>query len=153
MSRPPSVAVAWAVLSVVFSEGRAAPEGCLDLGGLPRPVLSPEDQRFLDDFGRALRRFRGLSVDELLAELGPGKEYRTAASSPAISFLRGDTSGDGKLDLADAVCTLGHLFLGSGPCLYPLEEDALDTDDSGTVDITDPIHALDHRRAPTGSMP
>jgi hypothetical protein len=54
-------------------------------------------------------------------------------------FLRGDSNFDGKVDLSDAVTTLGHLFLGLGEpkCL-----DAEDADDSGTVEITDPILLL-----------
>jgi hypothetical protein len=55
------------------------------------------------------------------------------------AFLRGDANEDGKVDLSDAVYTLGHLFLGSAApgCL-----DAADADDSGTLEITDAIYGL-----------
>ncbi len=42
------------------------------------------------------------------------------------------------LDISDAVAALGYLFLGAAaPC-----RDALDTDDNGSIDITDPIYLL-----------
>jgi len=55
-------------------------------------------------------------------------------------FIRGNANADGAVDISDPVFTLIHLFLGSGgepPC-----EDALDTDDNGTIEITDAIYGL-----------
>lgn len=59
--------------------------------------------------------------------------------APPGSFLRGDATHDGVIDIADPVATLGFLFLGREglPC-----EDAADTDDSGVLGITDPIYTL-----------
>jgi len=53
--------------------------------------------------------------------------------------VRADASGDEKVDLSDAVATLGYLFLGGGelPCL-----NAADSDDSGVIEITDAIFLL-----------
>ena len=55
---------------------------------------------------------------------------------PGQSFRRGDTNGDGGVDVSDAVSVLGYLFLGdSAPtCL-----DAADADDSGKLDLTDAV--------------
>jgi len=51
------------------------------------------------------------------------------------TFLRGDANGDGAVDIADAVRVLFALFAGR-----PAEcDDALDTDDSGDLAVTDAI--------------
>ncbi len=57
---------------------------------------------------------------------------------PAV-FKRGDTDGNGDVDLSDAIVSLGYLFLGERrpSCL-----DAADVNDSGAVDIADPIGIL-----------
>lgn len=54
-------------------------------------------------------------------------------------FRRGDTNGDGRLDVSDPVATLGALFLGSDPiaCL-----DAADANDDGATDISDAVAVL-----------
>jgi hypothetical protein len=56
-------------------------------------------------------------------------------------FSRGDSSGDGKTDLSDAVYTLNYLFRG-GPEPDCLE--AADNDDSGAINVTDPVRLLNH---------
>jgi hypothetical protein len=73
----------------------------------------------------ALTRIEGLQLLDL--------------SPAAPEFQRGETNGDGKLDLSDAVVTLGYLFVGSGtpPCL-----DAADANDSGAVDLSDAVYTL-----------
>lgn len=55
-------------------------------------------------------------------------------------FIRGDANSDGGVDLSDPVAILNHLFAGDVDlaCL-----DAADADDSGSVQITDAIFALD----------
>src|SRR5262245_22505429 len=52
------------------------------------PALPPDDASLIEDFGAALERFRGLSVDEFLREFGPRKAYR------AFRFVRGDANRD-----------------------------------------------------------
>ncbi len=59
--------------------------------------------------------------------------------SPEPLFRRGDSDGDGKLSLTDAVRALNWLFLGAAA---PTCLDAADTDDSGVVNISDPIQVL-----------
>ncbi len=54
-------------------------------------------------------------------------------------FLRGDSNNDRKVDISDAISTLGWLFLGKDEprCL-----DAADANDDGKVDISDAIFEL-----------
>jgi hypothetical protein len=54
-------------------------------------------------------------------------------------FLRGDANRSGKVDITDAIGTLGFLFQGgeAPTCL-----DAADSDDSGEVNLTDVIYTL-----------
>lgn len=53
-------------------------------------------------------------------------------------FLRGDCTLDGQVDLADAQCQLEYLFLQAPvACL-----DAVDTDDNGTLNLSDPVKLL-----------
>ena len=55
-------------------------------------------------------------------------------------FIRGDTTADGVLDLADPVKSLEYLFIGGDmPCAS-----AADHDDSGTLDLGDAISLLDY---------
>ena len=58
-----------------------------------------------------------------------------------IAFFRGDTNGDGKTQISDAVNLLGFMFTGSGhlACL-----DAADMNDDGKLNITDPIRLLEY---------
>jgi hypothetical protein len=57
-----------------------------------------------------------------------------------LSFRRGDTTADGRLDITDAVALLGHLFLGAPGALACRR--SADADDSGRLEITDAIHLL-----------
>ncbi len=54
-------------------------------------------------------------------------------------FRRGDTDGNGSVELTDAILVLDYLFQGSGApgCL-----DTADSDDNGKVDISDAIRLL-----------
>ena len=61
------------------------------------------------------------------------------APRPPVTFRRGDSNGDGAVDLSDAVTTLGHLFVGNAEvhCL-----DAADSNDDDELNITDGIYTL-----------
>jgi hypothetical protein len=66
----------------------------------------------------------------------------TVTGDPASpSFRRGDSDGNGKLELTDAVRTLGWLFLGTK---QPACLDAADSDDNGKVELTDAIRGLNY---------
>ena len=59
---------------------------------------------------------------------------------PALEqgFLRGEASGDGSIDITDAVKILSYLFAGTGITCAS----SADGNDDGTVDITDAIYLL-----------
>ncbi len=61
---------------------------------------------------------------------------------PGDEFRRGDTDGNGALEITDPINNLSFQFLGTftPPCL-----DAADFDDNGKVEITDPIANLSHQ--------
>jgi len=54
-------------------------------------------------------------------------------------FVRGDSDGNGQVNISDAVVLLGYLFLGEAPvtCL-----DAADANDSGTINVADAAYSL-----------
>jgi hypothetical protein len=126
------------VALAIFSPFPLQAQKCLQ--PLPTSGITPQDQTFLEDFSAALRRFKGMSLEDFVAEYGPKKAYREGG---VPSFIRGDANGDGKVDLSDAVCTLSRLFLGTGSCQSVLCEDALDTNDDGKIDVSDPVYLLD----------
>ncbi len=76
-----------------------------------------------------------------------GAEVRFVADR-TISFRRGDSNGDGRVDISDAIRTVMFLFLGAAepPCL-----DAADATDDGAIDLSDGIAILnDFFRPGTG---
>jgi hypothetical protein len=84
---------------------------------------------------------------------GPDSEdaYIGYAEAPRSDrFQRGDTNGDGAVDIADAIFTLGYLF-AQGP--EPTCLDAADANDDGAVDIADAIAVLSHLFAGAGPLP
>jgi hypothetical protein len=62
-------------------------------------------------------------------------------SNPPAQFIRGDSNGDGAMDVSDAVKTLAYLFTG-GPAPGCLR--AADTDDNDLLEITDAVRTLTH---------
>lgn len=64
--------------------------------------------------------------------------WRFTLNSAAALFLRGDSNGDGTLDISDPIRSLLSQFGGQRlPC-----PDAADVNDDGVVDIADPIAEL-----------
>lgn len=56
-----------------------------------------------------------------------------------VNFRRGDSNGDGRVDLSDGIATLTFLFIGGkGPGC----EDAADADNSGAIDLSDAIYTF-----------
>lgn len=62
-------------------------------------------------------------------------------SGAATRFVRGETNGDGAVDISDAVSVLLHLFAGTVAITC---EDAADTNDDGAVDVSDALTLLAH---------
>ncbi len=65
-------------------------------------------------------------------------------------FKRGDTNADSRIDIADAVFMLTHLFAHG---LAPSCRDAGDANDDGNLDIADAIAILSHLFAHGGPLP
>ena len=59
----------------------------------------------------------------------------------AESFVRGNANGDSKIDIADPVTILHHLFIGMNPIAC---DKAADVDDNGILEITDAVYLLDY---------
>ena len=56
-------------------------------------------------------------------------------------FRRGDTNGDGNVDLSDGIATLTYLFAGTN---RPGCEDAADANDTGTIDLSDAVYTFQY---------
>jgi hypothetical protein len=67
-----------------------------------------------------------------------------------VTFRRGDSNADGRIDIADSVYTLRYLFAGGPECTC---RDAADANDDGTVDVADAIRTLGHLFGGAGSLP
>ncbi len=65
-------------------------------------------------------------------------------SQSEANFRRGDANQIPGVDLSDAVCILGYLFVGVGPCSQPECLDALDTNDDEFIDISDSVNLLSY---------
>jgi len=68
-----------------------------------------------------------------------GSPLITCTEGAGEGFIRGDSDGNGTVNIADATNTLGYLFLGSRE---PLCFDAADTNDDARIDIGDPVFTL-----------
>lgn len=74
----------------------------------------------------------------------------TVMVSGTAAFLRGDSNGDGRVNVSDAVFTLRYLFAGGDE---PSCMDAADADDDGTVSLTDAIFLLNFLAQIIETMP
>lgn len=68
-----------------------------------------------------------------------GTVFFEPAEMSTQAFVRGDTNGNGLVNISDAVVLLGYLFLGGEPvtCI-----DAADSNDSGRVNVADAAYIL-----------
>ncbi|MCA8961618.1 MAG: PKD domain-containing protein [Planctomycetes bacterium] len=73
----------------------------------------------------------------------------TVTSIPTTTFLRGDATGSGAIDIADAVFILSFLFSGGAT---PSCADAADANDTGAIDVADAIYLLSYLFA-DGAVP
>ncbi|MBI4603237.1 MAG: lamin tail domain-containing protein [Planctomycetes bacterium] len=94
---------------------------------------------------RPIQLAQGQNELTLIAFAADG-ETRMGSDSVKIfvgvpQFLRGDASGDGKVDLTDAFAILNHLYKGETIAAC---HDRLDADDTGVVDLTDAVYLVRH---------
>jgi hypothetical protein len=73
-----------------------------------------------------------------------------ALAEPEVMFKRGDSNGDGAVNLGDAIYTLQYLFV-NGPAIACM--DAADTNDDENVDISDPLYLLQNLFAGGAAIP
>ncbi len=68
-------------------------------------------------------------------------ELDVAARGEGGFFIRGDADSNGRVEISDAIFSLGYLFIGGveSHCL-----DAMDSNDNGALNITDPIAILSY---------
>ena len=66
---------------------------------------------------------------------------RVTARAVDDTFIRADADADGRVNIADAVSTLGFLFQGDAQlqCVA-----AADTNDDGRINLTDALHTLNY---------
>ncbi|MEM7263991.1 MAG: hypothetical protein AAF488_18540, partial [Planctomycetota bacterium] len=62
-------------------------------------------------------------------------------SIPTDTFLRGDATVNGGIDIADAIFVLAFLFTGGASPLCP---DSADANDTGALDVADTITILNY---------
>ena len=67
---------------------------------------------------------------------------RVAGDAAPANFVRGDCNFDGTVNVVDASSMVAHIFLVGDARFDPPCLDACDSDDSGKLDITDPIFIL-----------
>jgi len=114
-------------------------------GALADPVIVRDGNR-----GRLIPTFmapdpnpKGQVASEIIAWL-----MAQAVTEPL--FVRGDSNGDGGIDIADAIFTLGYLFAQAET---PTCMDTADSNDDGAIDIADAIATLGHLFGGTGPLP
>lgn len=110
-----------------------SPDGGRSDGGRPQ---EPQVTRIDDSYHSGIAGFSGASYvgNHLIL-----RSICITTTPSGASFRRGDCNDDGNVDIADAVSTLGSLFLGHGD---PDCDDACDSNDDGAVDILDAINTL-----------
>ncbi|HAK95024.1 MAG TPA: hypothetical protein DCM87_08485 [Planctomycetes bacterium] len=87
----------------------------------------------------------GLPVEHEFLE-----EFTITPGVVAPQFRRGDVNEDAKVDIADPIKLLGHLFSGLPRPDCP---DAADANDDGKLDIADAIKILGYLFSSTGPLP
>jgi hypothetical protein len=100
----------------------------------------------LYSFSLAARAGPG-EIDAVVGAFRPGDHAAYAARTlgpaqavaPAVAFRRGDADGSGRVEITDAVRTLGFVFLGRTP---PACAAAADADRSGVLDVSDAVFTL-----------
>ncbi len=82
----------------------------------------------------------GLDSTDLKLDLELTYKASTSEIPAGAIFVRGDSNGDGELDISDVIHMLFAQFTGTvqGDC-----DDARDVDDSGSLDVTDPMALLE----------
>ena len=121
-----------------------------DLMGIGSPVplyfqpITKDGFYILPAAGGTLTVYTTLSADNLAGETVQAEfeeKFEIKPGTAAPLFRRGDVNDDGKIDIADAISLLGHLFGGQPAPGCP---DAADSNDDGQLNIADAITVLSY---------
>ncbi len=114
----------------VFDVSEGAPQGAkTEVNLVNNPAISRVFNMFIvESLTKLPGALKGSTVEVILGQ----PPYPSA-------FLRGDTDGNGKVDITDAVRMLNYLFTGGAT---PACLDAADVSDSGKVDISAAVSIL-----------
>jgi hypothetical protein len=112
----------------------------LEIEGVERPVrfvelrAPEEDENILPEasyLGEDFERLATVDVVRFTKEID---------DTPSRLFIRGDATGDGRVNMSDAITVLLHVFRGQSlPC-----RDAADVDDDGSLQINDALAILQY---------
>jgi hypothetical protein len=108
-------------------------EGVVPMGGVGVPVRETGD---FDGDGVS-----DIAFDERGLTNTAGQVNVVFGFGPATDFVRGDANFDDAVGISDAIFTLRFLFQGG---VWPACEDAADTDDTGSITLTDAVRLLEH---------
>jgi glucose/arabinose dehydrogenase len=95
-----------------------------------------------------------LTVNDGVGSDASDVPVRATEPPPLPMLRRGDTNGDGKVDISDGISSLGYLFGGDeAPSCF----DAADANDSGDLDLADSVFTFNYlflgRQAPPDPGP
>ncbi len=106
------------------------------LAGVPAKILRVSDASVTVEAGASKEPTRG----DVAVETSTGSEVLPDAFVYiGHTFVRGESNGDGKFNIADPIATLEYLFVGSR---RPVCLEALDANADGEVNISDPVRSL-----------
>ena len=119
---------------------KRAPPSIIEIGSPSKEYSVKSNTRRPSPFTRS-RRARNLipPLRVLVSGLLLAPWIVCPVAGQDLAFRRGDSNEDGRVDLADPIRTLRHVFQGEAtpPCL-----DAADANDDGSEDISDAIFTL-----------
>lgn len=125
-------------VTIQWTEPVAYPEVVVRRDGVAIATVPGNTLQFVDTGVGLGPRAYSVAARDGSQESGPSA-CSLVVTGGAGDFIRGDASGDGNVDIADAVYILAYLF-SNGP--DPSCFDAADVDDDGVVNIADAISLL-----------
>jgi PKD repeat protein len=118
------------IANLVFDVSPDAPPGTTARIELRNGIGSPPLSNIITVGGQTVRPALGEGGDVIISHL----EF-----PPPRFFRRGDTDGNGEVNITDCIASLNYLFSGAEP---PSCQDAADATDDGVVDISDAVFVL-----------
>ena len=132
------------VLGTLDTSGLTEPDQCTEPCGL----TLREPTEGLAGSGERVKTATTISGETRIPGLCHADLEVCARVQVVAQFRRCDCNGDGRVNIADAVCTVSSLFAPErlDPSLDPFScEDALDCNDQGPVDVADSVYLIAYR--------